>query len=89
MPNSDWRRPNASEAAQGYIAMHKQVFYCPLDNGSLLAVDYSGGYTDKTTGHFIPRRTVWQGVTVAGMERRVQRGESLPYWVTKREKELV
>lgn len=96
MPNPIWRRPTASEAAMGYIAMQKQVFYCQhptqarWPTGEILReVDYSGGYTDKATGQFIPRREVWQGVTAQGMERRVQRGEELPYWVTKRERGVV
>jgi hypothetical protein len=75
---SHWRRPSQAELAQGFIAMMRETFYCQMDNGRLLEV----GYTGKK------QEPAWTGYTVAMIERRIQRGGDLPYWITKREERV-
>lgn len=84
MSNNDWRRPDASEAARGYIAMRRESYYCQLENGRLMHVDYSGSYSD-------PKKRIvrYEGFTVQRMERRIAWGGDLPYWITPRERETV
>jgi hypothetical protein len=76
---SHWRRPTQAELAQGFIAMQKEVFYCQMDNGRLLEV----GYTGKK------QEAAWLGYTAQMMERRIQRGGDLPYFITITKRERV
>jgi hypothetical protein len=75
---SHWRRPTASEAAQGYIAMQKQTFFCQMDNGRLLEV----GYTGKK------QEAAYFGYTAQMIERRIARGGDLPRWIEVRERRV-
>jgi hypothetical protein len=76
---SEWRKPAADEQARGFVAMLPMAFYCQTDRG-MLAIDYTGGYTDKETKVTYPRKQAWQGYTQAQLERRAKRGDSLPTW---------
>jgi hypothetical protein len=76
---SEWRKPTADEQARGFVAMLPMTFYCQTDRG-MLAIDYTGGYTDKETKVSYPRKTAWQGYTQAQLERRAKRGTDVPTW---------
>jgi hypothetical protein len=59
--------------------MLPMTFYCQTDRG-MLAIDYTGGYTDKETKVSYPRKTAWQGYSQRMLDNRTKRGASLPEW---------
>jgi hypothetical protein len=76
---SEWRKATEAEQARGFVAMLPMTFYCQTDRG-MLAIDYTGGYTDKETKVTYPRKQAWQGYTEAQLERRAKRGADVPSW---------
>jgi hypothetical protein len=77
---SEWRKPTTEEQARGFVAMLPMTFYCQTDRG-MLAIDYTGGYTDKETKVTYPRNPAWQGYTQAQLNRYIQRTGNRPEWM--------
>lgn len=75
--NDQWRKPNAEEAAKGFVAMLPRVYYCEV-NGRLMQFDYSGGYVDKDKKTVYPKRQRWEGYTQERLERMVRYGTGTP-----------
>jgi hypothetical protein len=77
---SQWRKPNQTEAAQGYVAMLPRIYHCQTERG-MLSIGYSGGYTDKETKTVYPKRYDWEGYTQERLERRATYTDDLPeFW---------
>jgi hypothetical protein len=76
----DWRKPTREEAAQGYIAMLKESYFCQLEHG-LHEVDYSGGYFDKQANRAVPKVTRWTGYTPERLQRRMSWGGDMPPFI--------
>lgn len=79
--NIEWVKPNASQLAQGILALRPITCFCLLDNGTMQEVDWFGGYTDKVTKQFISRRPAVIAYTRDMLIRRWQEGKELPPWV--------
>lgn len=67
----DWRKPTTEEAARGFVAMHKESYYCQNGNKDR----WPNGKILHETGYR------WAGYTAKMIERRIQWGGTLPAWI--------